>query len=87
MSASTETVRRHATVRGPQWHPKAGQLRRRGKVIKPYRYHAVNQQLLLNTFQDVTWAPHINDPLPNHPSIGRIPLSFSTTSAVIYYHP
>jgi hypothetical protein len=55
----------HAHV--PQWDSERHELRVGDKLVKEFRWPAVNQELILGTFQEEGWPQHIDDPLPPQP--------------------
>jgi len=48
----------------PQWDASQRELRFRGKVVKRYRVPAPNQERILSAFEEESWPPGIDDPLP-----------------------
>lgn len=48
----------------PEWDTARRELRWVGQVVKRFRVPAPNQEIILATFQEEAWAPHIDDPLP-----------------------
>ena len=51
----------------PHWDEEVRELRLGGMVVKRYKWQAVNQQLVLSTFQEEDWCTRIDDPLPPQP--------------------
>jgi hypothetical protein len=51
----------------PHWNADIRELRLDGKVVKRFKWHAVNQEIVLNVFQEEGWPFRIDDPLPPHP--------------------
>ena len=50
--------------RAPEWDEERRELRWRGQVVKRFRQHAENQELILRAFQKAGWPVSIEDPLP-----------------------
>ena len=48
----------------PEWDGLRRELRWVGRVVKRFRVPAPNQEVVLATFQEEAWPPHIDDPLP-----------------------
>jgi len=48
----------------PQWDASQRELRFRGRVVKRYRVPASNQERILSAFEEESWPPGIDDPLP-----------------------
>jgi len=53
-----------STVELPIWDSEKRELRFQNKLCKRFRTRAVNQELVLQSFQETTWQPRIDDPLP-----------------------
>lgn len=51
----------------PHWDEETHELRLDGKMVKRYKWQAVNQQLVLSSFQEEGWPARIDDPLPPQP--------------------
>jgi hypothetical protein len=51
----------------PHWDGRV--LRYGDRVVKRFRVPAEDQKLILDAFQEEGWPPHIDDPLPQRPSI------------------
>jgi hypothetical protein len=51
----------------PFWNAQTRELWVGSKIAKRFKWHAENQEIILNTFQEEGWPPHIDDPLPPHP--------------------
>ena len=48
----------------PRWCPDSKELRFDGKVVKRFRWRAMNQETVLTAFQEDGWPITIDDPLP-----------------------
>ena len=48
----------------PHWDAVTRTLSYGGKIVKRYRWQAVNQELVLKVFQEEKWRTAIDDPLP-----------------------
>ncbi|CAD73699.1 hypothetical protein RB4296 [Rhodopirellula baltica SH 1] len=48
----------------PIWEAERRELRFDGEVVKHFKWVAVNQQAILNAFEEDGWPPRIDDPLP-----------------------
>jgi hypothetical protein len=48
----------------PNWDIVTKRLQFRGAVVKCFRWPAINQECLLNAFQEEGWPERIDDPLP-----------------------
>lgn len=53
----------------PVWDRERRELRLGEFVVKRFRWPAVNQELVLNAFEDLGWPPRISNPLATHPNI------------------
>jgi hypothetical protein len=51
----------------PVWDCERHELRYAGKLVKQFKWPAVNQETLLATFQEENWTGRIDDPLPPQP--------------------
>ena len=58
---------REATPATPVWHPERRELRVKGRLVKRFRWPAVNQEAILAAFEEEAWPPRIDDPLPPQP--------------------
>jgi hypothetical protein len=50
----------------PHWDPEVRELHLGGKLVKRFRWHAMNQELVLAALQEEGWPSRIDDPLPPH---------------------
>jgi hypothetical protein len=48
----------------PSWDGQRKELRLGEELVKQYRWPAVNQELVLAAFQEESWPPRIDDPIP-----------------------
>jgi hypothetical protein len=48
----------------PEWDPQKRELRVGGQVVKRFKWHAVNQEMILAAFDEEGWPARIDDPLP-----------------------
>jgi hypothetical protein len=55
----------------PSWDVTRRELRHRGRLVKRFRWKAANQELILSSFQELQWAPRIDDPLPPVRGVSR----------------
>jgi len=55
------------TPPSPHWDPEARELWLNGKLVKRFKWHAVNQEVVLSAFQEEGWPVRIDDPLPPQP--------------------
>ena len=53
----------------PSWDGERHELRCGGQVVKKFKWRAANQETILATFEEEGWPAHIDDPLPQEPSI------------------
>lgn len=51
----------------PHWDAATRELRIEGRIIKRFKWQAVNQELVLSAFQEDGWPTVIDDPLPPKP--------------------
>lgn len=51
----------------PNWDAATRELRIEGRIIKRFKWQAVNQELVLSAFQEDGWPTVIDDPLPPKP--------------------
>jgi hypothetical protein len=51
----------------PLWDPDRQQLRVGATLVKQFKVPACNQELVLTVFQEESWRPRIDDPLPPRP--------------------
>jgi len=51
----------------PQWDRERRELRLRGILVKRFKWAALNQEIVLGTFQEEAWPARIDDPLPPQP--------------------
>ena len=51
----------------PHWDVDTRELRIAGKLVKRFKWPAVNQETVLAVFQEEDWPHHIDDPLPPQP--------------------
>jgi hypothetical protein len=52
------------TLEKPAWNPLTRVLTFRGNQIKRFKWQALNQELILDAFEEENWSPVIYDPLP-----------------------
>ena len=48
----------------PVWSQEVRELRLGDQILKCFRQPARNQEMILASFQEEGWPPHIDDPLP-----------------------
>jgi hypothetical protein len=53
----------------PHWNAALRVLSVGGRVVKQYRVPAENQELILAAFEELSWPPHLDDPLPPAPGL------------------
>ncbi len=53
-----------APVIVPVWDPEARKLMLEGQLVKHFKWPAVNQERILSAFEEESWPPRIDDPLP-----------------------
>jgi hypothetical protein len=51
----------------PQWDKQRQELRLGKLLVKHFKVPAPNQEMILAAFQEESWPPRIDDPLPPHP--------------------
>lgn len=51
----------------PTWDSERHELRVNGMLVKQFKWPALNQEMLLATFQEEGWPSRIDDPLPPQP--------------------
>jgi hypothetical protein len=51
----------------PDWDAEARVLRLGDKTVKRFKWQAVNQEIVLSSFQEEGWPTRIDDPLPPQP--------------------
>jgi hypothetical protein len=51
----------------PQWDCDRRELRLGTELVKQFRLPSPNQETILTAFQEESWPPRIDDPLPQHP--------------------
>jgi hypothetical protein len=56
-----------AERRVPTWNRKRGELRLGDIVVKRFKVPAANQELILDSFEELGWPDYIDDPLPPQP--------------------
>lgn len=54
----------HSESQVPKWDMVTKRLQFRGEIVKCFRWPAINQECLLNAFQEEGWPKRIDDPLP-----------------------
>ncbi len=54
-------------IPAPHWDAEVRELRVDGKIVKRFKWHAVNQEHVLSAFQEEDWPVRIDDPLPPQP--------------------
>lgn len=71
--ASVAPINGHGTRNGrapqnsvPDWDGEVRELRIDGRIVKRFKWQALNQEAVLNAFQEEDWPPRIDDPLPPH---------------------
>jgi len=50
----------------PRWDADCHELRWGAKLVKRFREPALNQELILDAFEEEGWPRHMDDPLPNN---------------------
>jgi len=50
----------------PVWDAERRELRVNGDIVKQFKWSAVNQEMILATFEEEHWPVRIDDPLPPH---------------------
>jgi hypothetical protein len=50
----------------PKWDRDRQELRLGAKIVKQFKVPAVNQEAILAAFEEESWPPRIDDPLPPH---------------------
>ena len=53
----------------PSWDGERHELHCGRQVVKKFKWRAANQETILATFEEEGWPAHIDDPLPQEPSI------------------
>ncbi len=53
----------------PVWDDAARELSWHCRLVKRFRHDAANQRLILTAFQELDWAPRIDDPLPREAGV------------------
>ncbi|MDZ4818929.1 MAG: hypothetical protein SGJ20_08160, partial [Planctomycetota bacterium] len=48
----------------PNWNPTSRTLHFGNVLIKEFKVPAANQELVLSAFEEESWPPHLDDPLP-----------------------
>jgi hypothetical protein len=56
----------HSPTLVPHWNADARELCMDGKIVKRFKWHAVNQEIILTAFEEEGWPVRIDDPLPPH---------------------
>lgn len=51
----------------PQWDTTNRELRINGRLVKRFKWQAINQETILAAFEEEGWPARIDDPLPPHP--------------------
>ena len=51
----------------PTWDSERHELRVGDELVKEFKWPATNQELILGTFEEDGWPPHVDDPLPPQP--------------------
>jgi hypothetical protein len=49
------------------WDPEVRKLLLNGRLVKRFKWPAINQEAVLNAFQEEGWPSRIDDPLPPQP--------------------
>jgi hypothetical protein len=52
----------------PNWNAEIRELRLNGKLVKRFKWQAMNQEIVLAAFQEEGWPARIDDPLPPQPA-------------------
>jgi hypothetical protein len=52
----------------PNWNAEIRELRLDGKLVKRFKWQAINQEIVLRAFQEEGWPARIDDPLPPQPA-------------------
>lgn len=58
---------RHQANSPPHWDCDARELSVDGKLVKRFKWSALNQEMVLCAFEEEGWPRRIDDPLPPHP--------------------
>ena len=64
---STKIMVSHDVCVVPDWDASGRKLFVGGQLVKRYKWPAVNQETVLNVFQEEGWPERIDDPLAPHP--------------------
>lgn len=62
--ASDDVRLRQLDESHPEWNPVTRELRFGGKIVKRFKWQAINQEIVLSAFEEDEWATVIDDPLP-----------------------
>ena len=65
----SETTVQAVTRPIPRWDGLCRELSLNGQAIKQLKAPAGNQEIILATFEEEHWPPHIDDPLPPRPDL------------------
>jgi hypothetical protein len=68
-SVPARPERRARHVDGPRWDRDRRELRVDGHIVKKYRVPAPNQEIILAVFEEESWPPRVDDPLPPKPGV------------------
>jgi hypothetical protein len=58
-----------SVLEAPIWDLERRSLLFRGRVVKQFKWHAANQEIILSTFQEEGWPARIDDPLAPVPTL------------------
>lgn len=58
-----------ASTQQPVWDSTRRELRVGGRIVKEFKVPAPNQEMVLDVFEEESWSPRIDDPLPPRPGI------------------
>jgi len=53
----------------PTWDAQRRVLSFEGRIVKRFKWHALNQEMILTAYQEEGWPARIDDPLPPLPSL------------------
>jgi len=53
----------------PSWEPERRALTFHGQIVKRFKWHAANQEMILSVFQEEGWPIRIDDPLAPLPTL------------------
>ncbi len=65
----TDELEPNSAFQMPTWDSQRNLLSFQGRIVKQFKWHATNQELILSAFQEEGWPARIDDPLTPMPTL------------------